>query len=136
MKNMAKFWIVIILEIMGIVTVVTLKNEVLDDTVFVRDFKEIGNLYLSNYQDIEITKVEDLEVKAMGNFLTKRYYGGEEMTDVFSYSLNSKALEKGDVLDFLRTAPDQVLLLFRNSYPMVSLEEMGVSIIDSSLYLD
>ena len=100
MKNMAKFWIVIILEIMGIVTVVTLKNEVLDDTVFVRDFKEIGNLYLSNYQDIEITKVEDLEVKAMGNLLTKRYYGGEEMTDVFSYSLNSKALEKGDVLDF------------------------------------
>ncbi len=127
MKNWGKFLIVIIIEIMAIVTVVTLKNEVLNDTVFVREFKTLDNVYIADSNDILITKVDDLKVKTPKDYLTKRYYGGEEKTDVFSYSFYTKTLKEGDTLEFSKLACDQILILFRNSYPMVSLEEMGVS---------
>ena len=125
MKKYSKYLIIITLEIIIFTIFITLKIEEKNDYVFVKNLSSDINLYVGEKEDLKINKINTLKTKFKFDPLNKHYYGNNDQ-DIFSLSFNHSNLKVGDILKYKGALSDQIYLIFRNSYPLVSLEEMGV----------
>ncbi len=127
MKKYSKYLMLITLEIIILTIFVTLQIEEKNDSVFVKDLGDEVNLYTGfEEDDIIINKVSTFNTKFKFDPLNKHYYGNSQNMDIFSLSMGHSNLKVGDVLKYKGPLSDQIYLIFRNSYPLVSLEEMNV----------
>ena len=100
---------------------------------FIDDYilKTTGENLTPGYNQIKVTDIKDISVKNAFEYLDKIYKVGEN-ADLYTVSYQNKDLNIGSYLNKDNEenknahASDQIFLIFRNSYPIVSLEDMGV----------
>ena len=91
------------------------------------------NIFSSNGENlipandvITVTEIKDL---SMPYPLNKMYKVGDEKAYLYSLSYKENKLNVGDALEMdkdRKYAPDQLYMLFRESYPNITVEEMGL----------
>ena len=138
MKHRYRYLMIIILEIIVIVSLITLKIEANKDYAYI---KQIDNnkvdLYVAKEEnakdDLVVSKVIKLKNDSKKEPVTKRFLANDDLVDIFELDYkHGGSLKEKDVLKVKAPASDQLYLLFRNAYPLVSLEEMGVKTVEEA----
>lgn len=125
MRKMIYIYLIILTVILGGIIYISALRYELETSMTSQ-----GNIYLADGREmtelkdnLEILEVVSTDVKEP---LDRMYKVGEEKANLFSLSFDTDELKVGDVLTQRKSASDALYLIFRESYPNVSLEEMGL----------
>lgn len=128
MKNIYRYLIVILILIVVLVSIVTYRYEIIDRMSLLRE-----NNYLTIEEGTLIDDKDEIKVTQRIEFKRKepfnvRYKAEDEEEDLFSLSYGNDKLNAGDILKKADVpyVYDQLNLIFKKTYPMISLDEMGV----------
>ena len=128
MKNIYRYLIVILILIVVLVSIVTYRYEIIDRMSLLRE-----NNYLTIEEGTLIDDKDEIRVTQRIEFKRKepfnvRYKAEDEEEDLFSLSYGNDKLNAGDILKKADVpyVYDQLNLIFKKTYPMISLDEMGV----------
>ena len=134
MKNIYKYLIVIIILIVILVSIITYRYELIDKMSLLREtnyFSIEDGFVIENLNEIKVSKINESNLQSP---LNKMYKAEDEQADLFSLSYGNADLEVGDTLTQIDKpiASDALYMIFRKSYPTVSLEEMGVESVEQA----
>ncbi len=127
-KYVYRYCIIVVILVCLIISVISYNYDILNSTKFSTEnniFSANGDNLIPRYDEISITQIDDLN---MPYPLNKMYKVGNEKAYLYSLSYADNTLDIGDTLklDEDMLASDQLYMLFRESYPNISLEEMGL----------
>lgn len=140
MKKIYKYLIIIVVLIMILTSIVTARYEIAGRKTFLvgtNKFKVSKGDVLKDREEIVITDIANTDKKYP---LDKIYKVEDEKVDLFSLSYVEQPLKIGDKLikkdeseeGGKSYASDQLTLIFRRTYPTISLEEMGVNTVEEA----
>ena len=132
MKNIYKYLkyiMVIIILIVALISIITYRYELNDKMSLLKEtnyFKVEEGAVIKNKEKITVSKIDTTNLQKP---LDKMYKAENEEADLFSLSYGNEDLKVGDALKQIDDsfASDALYMIFRKSYPTVTLEEMGVS---------
>lgn len=134
MKNIYKYLIVIIILIVILVSITIYRYEQIDKMSLLKETNYIkveNGVVIENLDEIKISKIDETNLQYP---LDKIYKVEGEQADLFSLSYGNDNLEIGETLTKIEDpfASDALYMIFRKSYPTVSLEEMGVENVEQA----
>ena len=128
MRNIYRYLIIIIVLITILILLTTYIYEINDKIMLLKETNYIKVKDVSIIENIDEIKVSGINETDLKYPLDKMYKVEDKKVDLFSLSYGNQELKDGDILKKIAKpfASDQLYLIFRKSYPIVSLEEMGV----------
>ena len=128
MKNIYRYLIIIIVLITILILLTTYIHEINDRIMLLKETNYIevkDTAIIENLDEIKLSGINKTNLKYP---LDKMFMVEDKKVDLFSLAYGNQVLKIGDTLKKIATpfASDQLYLIFRKSYPIVSLEEMGV----------
>ena len=128
MRNIYRYLIIIIVLITILILVTTYIYEINDKIMLLKETNYIKVKDISIIENLDEIKVSGINRTDLKYPLDKMYKVEDKKVDLFSLSYGNQELKDGDILKKIAKpfASDQLYLIFRKSYPIVSLEEMGV----------
>lgn len=126
-KLVFKYLIVIVLLLTVIIYLISARNE-LENKVLTKIsnniFKEDGSQLTEAKDVLNISEKIEIGKKYPLQYM---YKVEDEKANLFSLSYKENKLEVGDVVRAIGFPSDQLYLIFRETYPNISLEKMGVN---------
>ena len=134
MKNIYRYLIIIILLIAVLLSVVTYRYEMVDRMTLLREnnyLVSIDDTFIDNKDEIVVSAVNKTKLASPLNIM---YKAENTDVDLFSLSYGNSELKVGDKLKRCENpyASDQLNMVFKKTYPSVSLEEMGVKTVEEA----
>ena len=128
MKNIYRYLIIIIVLITILILLTTYIHEIKDRIMLLKETNYIKVKDISIIENLDEIKVSEINKTDLKYPLDKIYKVEDKKVDLFSLSYGNQEFKDGNTLKKVAKpfASDQLYLIFRKSYPIVSLEEMGV----------
>ena len=128
MKNIYRYIIIIIVLIMTLIILTTYIYEMNDRIMLLKETNYIKVNDTSIIENLDEIKISEIKETGLKSPLNKMYKVEDKKVDIFSLSYGNQELKIGDTLKKIADpfVSDVLYMLFRKSYPIVSLEEMGV----------
>lgn len=131
MKYIFKYLILLTIIVSILICIVMSRYDLMTETIILNKnnlFSYDGSKMTQALEELTISNIIETSHKKP---LNKIYKVGEEQANLFSLSYVSNKLKLGDTLKLneeeKKYASDQLWILFRESYPNVSLKEMGLN---------
>ncbi len=134
MKNIYRYLITIILLIVVLLSVVTYRYEIADRMTLLRENNYLvpaKDTFIDDKEEIFVSEVNQTQIASPLNIM---YKAENTNVDIFSLSYGNSELKVGDKLKRCEApyASDQLNMIFKKTYPSISLEEMGVKTVEEA----